>query len=96
MVFLAAWSHVCVRVLAGKNATQMKRVNIPRSVKDSHYRYTMPCIESKARLLAFCAVVAERSACCAAAGGGSCVGPVERLHTLKRARPLLLRALFLR
>jgi len=27
--------------------SQGKRVNIPRSVKDSHYRYTMPAIEAK-------------------------------------------------
>lgn len=30
-----------------KNATQQKRVNIPRNIKDQHYRYTMPSIESK-------------------------------------------------
>lgn len=51
MCVLCVW---CALTAAGVQG--QKRVNIPRSVKDSHYRYTMPAIESKVRRRAGCSV----------------------------------------
>ncbi len=53
------------------NKGQVKRVNIPRSVKDPHYRYSMPAIEAKvARRCCFFWRSSPRPAHAETRGGG--------------------------